>query len=71
MNSRTSLPNRLPGSWNDSDGLKRGIGYILVDYVLRYGFSMPTETGFEAPLADRADCHFRAVLAGIEEFEKG
>lgn len=63
-------PTDKPGLfW--TDGLKRGIGYILVDYVLRYGFAMPTETGWEAPLADRADCHVRAVLAGIEEFEKG
>jgi hypothetical protein len=62
-------PTDKPGLfWTDA--LKRGIGYILVDYVLRYGFAMPTETGFEAPLAERADCHVRAVLAGIEEFEK-
>jgi hypothetical protein len=62
-------PTDQPGLfW--TDGLKRGIGYILVDYVLRYGFSMPTETGWEAPLADRADCHVRAVLAGVEAFEK-
>jgi hypothetical protein len=52
-----------------TDGLKRGIGYILVDYVLRYGFAMPTETGVEAPLSDRVDCHVRAVLAGIRAFE--
>jgi hypothetical protein len=63
-------PTDKPGLfW--TDGLKRGIGYILVDYVLRYGFAMPTETGWEAPLADRADCHVRAILAGIEAFEKG
>jgi hypothetical protein len=53
-----------------TDGLKRGIGYILVDYVLKYGFAMPTETGWEAPLAERADCHVLAVLAGIEAFEQ-
>jgi hypothetical protein len=53
-----------------TDGLKRGIGYILVDYVLRYGFAMPTETGAEASLAARAECHVRAVLAGMQAFEE-
>ncbi len=63
-------PTDKPGLfWTDA--LKRGIGYMLVDYVLRYGLAMPTETGWEAPLADRADAHVRAVLAGIEAFEKG
>jgi hypothetical protein len=62
-------PSDEPGLfW--TDGLKRGIGYILVDYVLRYGFAMPTETGVEAPLADRVDCHVRAVLAAIRVFEE-
>ncbi|HEY8884524.1 MAG TPA: hypothetical protein VIO35_04365 [Chloroflexota bacterium] len=46
------------------------IGSILVDYVLRYGFAMSTETGAEAPLADRADYHVRAVLAGLQAFEQ-
>jgi hypothetical protein len=62
-------PSGLPGLfW--TDGLKRGIGYILVDYVLRWGFAMPTETGAEAPLAERADCHVRAILAGIAAYEE-
>lgn len=51
------------------DGTKRGIGYILVDYVLRFGFSMPIETGWESPLAVRVDSHMRAVLGGVAEFE--
>jgi hypothetical protein len=54
-----------------TEALKRGIGYILVDYVLRYGFAMPTETGAELPLADRAACHVRAVLSGLRAYEEG
>jgi hypothetical protein len=63
-------PTDKPGLfWTDA--LKRGIGYILVDYVLRYGFAMPTETGWGAPLAERVESHVVAVLAGIRAFEEG
>jgi hypothetical protein len=52
-----------------TDGVRRGIGFNLADYALRFGFSMPIETGAEASLADRTDCHLRAVMAGVAAFE--
>ena len=52
-----------------TDGLLRGIGFNLADYALKFGFSMPIETGAEAPLAIRVDSHTRAVLAGVAAFE--
>ena len=65
-------PYQQPGSrpglfW--TDGLKRGIGYILTDFNLRFGYCMPTESPMEAPLAHRVECHVRAVLAGVAKFE--
>jgi hypothetical protein len=61
-------PGGRPGLfW--TDGLKRGIGHILVDFNLQFGYCMPTESSMEAPLEDRIDCHVRAVLAGIAMFE--
>lgn len=61
-------PGNRPGLfW--TDGLKRGIGYILVDFNLQFGYCMPTESSMETPLEDRVDCHVRAVLAGIAQFE--
>jgi len=53
-----------------TDGVRRGIGFNLADYALRFGFSMPIETGAEASLADRTDCHVRAVMAGVAEYER-
>ncbi|MGH2457593.1 MAG: hypothetical protein ACRDIY_01860 [Chloroflexota bacterium] len=65
---RYHQPSGRPGLfW--TDGLKRGIGYILADYALRFGFSMPIETGGQAPLAQRVDCHVRAVSAGVAALE--
>jgi hypothetical protein len=52
-----------------TDGVRRGIGFNLADYALRFGFSMPIETGAEASLADRTDCHVRAVMAGVAAYE--
>jgi hypothetical protein len=53
-----------------TDGLLRGIGYILADYALKFGLSMPIETGFADSLSDRVEAQVVAVQAGIQAYEE-